>query len=126
MYNDSCMQAIMRYLENNLIPDSRGKIAGIKARHIAEALEESFPSGVVYLSLEQLYSLKFIKKTNPESVQRANVYKINGITPAGYEYLSFIKNDTFSNKLKSHFSLENILNSFSLGKTVWELLQKLP
>lgn len=124
MLNEECLCAVMCYLEKNLIPDSKGKISGIKSRIIVTELEGEFPSGIVNHSIGILYELGFIKKTNPENKnQRPNVFKINGITSKGYEYLRLVQDDTLWEKLQKKLSVENILNMLSLGSTATQLLQ---
>lgn len=124
MLNEECLCAVMRYLEKNLVPDSKGKNSGIKSRIICDALQDAFPSSIVNHSIGVLYELGFIKKTNPENKdQKPNAFKINGITSKGYEYLRLVQDDTLWKKLQKKLSVENILNMLSLGSTATQLLQ---
>lgn len=126
MLNEECLCAVMRCLEKNLVPDSRGKISGIKSRIIVAELENKFPSGVVNQSIGVLFELGFIKKTNPEHIgQKPAVYKINGITPKGNEFLRLMQDDTLWEKIQKKLSVEKILDSLSLGTTAAQLIQNL-
>ena len=123
MYNEDCLVAIMLYLERKLVPDPQGKCIGIKSRVIAAALEGAFPSGVVYQSIGRLYDLGFISRTNAECTkQKPNVYKINGITEKGFEYLSVVKDDSLLKKLSEIFPTKSISLLVSISDKLLDFL----
>ncbi len=124
MLNEKCVKAIMLYLEKNLVPNRRGKIPGIHARNIYPDFEHSFDRNDFNYTIVYLVDNGFITKTNPEHKNRtADAGKINGITPAGYQLLSLIKDDTLWGKLGKKLTLENILDLLSTGFNAAQLLQ---
>ena len=101
MLNESCIKSVMQYLDKNLVPKRNGKMFGINARRIAGDLSESFSAIDVFQAVSCLVQSGMLTRANPEHPHVAPaVFKINGITPAGYQFLSLLEDDTLWGKLK--------------------------
>ena len=124
MLNENCIKSILLYLQDNLVPNHRGKIIGIHARNIYPNFEHLFNLQEFNYAIVYLVENGFITKTNPEHKNRsADAGKINGITPAGYQLLSLMKDDTLWGKLKKKLTLEKIFDLLSAGINAAQLLQ---
>ena len=124
MLNESCIKSVMQYLDKNLVPKRNGKMFGINARRVAGDLSESFSAIDVFQAVSCLVQSGMLTRANPEHPHVAPaVFKINGITPAGYQFLSLLEDDTLWGKLKKTLPLEKILNLLSSGINAAQLLQ---
>ncbi|MFR7986852.1 DUF2513 domain-containing protein [Anaerotignum lactatifermentans] len=125
MLNENCINDIMLYLESNLTRKPSGKFRGIKSKIIMENLPNEYSLDDFYTSLSYLVEIKLLTRTNPQHTDASvRAYKINGITAKGQDYLNLIHDDTQFHKVRKSFTFEKIMQAFSTGVSILELLHQ--
>ena len=124
MLNESCIKTVMFYLNDHLKYKRNGKVFPIKARTIIDELSATYSADEILQAISYLVQMGLISRTNQENKNVApGVFNINGITPAGYQFLSLAKNDTLWEKLREKLTLEKIFDLISTGINAAQLLQ---
>lgn len=109
--DQEAVRALMLYLEDHLEIDERGRGTYIRIKDIANEELLPFPQKDIFLAAFYLKEKRLIHVRQEKSVPGApkinltpHAYKVDGISAAGYDYLSSIRDETIWKKLKEKFS----------------------